>query len=165
MSNTQQQRWWHGARGEWYVVVQFALLLLILYGPRSFPGEAQWSSAAPQSSHYIGVTLLIAGITLAAYAAFALGRNLTPLPKPGNKATLVVRGPYRLVRHPIYSGLILTILGYALLHQSFVLIAYWVVTFIFFDIKSRREEMWLTEKFADYSIYRVRVRKLIPWIY
>ena len=39
------------------------------------------------------------------------------------------------------------------------------VLFVFFDVKSRLEERWLTEKFAGYPEYRTRVKKLIPWVY
>ena len=39
------------------------------------------------------------------------------------------------------------------------------VLLVFFDLKSRREEVWLAEQFTDYEAYRSRTRKLVPWVY
>jgi protein-S-isoprenylcysteine O-methyltransferase Ste14 len=69
------------------------------------------------------------------------------------------------VRHPIYSGLILAALGWAFWVHGWLTIGYVVVLFVFFDIKSRREERWLAEKYAGYEAYRKRVHKLIPFVY
>jgi protein-S-isoprenylcysteine O-methyltransferase Ste14 len=95
-----------------------------------------------------------------------LGReNLTALPYPRDESTLVVTGPYRLVRNPIYSGLIFGAFGYGLWVNSWLTLSYAALLFAFFDVKSRKEERWLAEKFSDYAEYQKRVKKLIPWIY
>jgi len=78
---------------------------------------------------------------------------------------LVDSGPYAIVRHPIYSGLIIAALGWALVVHGMLTRAYTVALFAFFDIKSRREERWLCEKFSEYGEYQRRVRKLLPWLY
>ncbi len=78
---------------------------------------------------------------------------------------MVEHGAYRWVRHPIYSGLILGALGLALLRGGILSLLYALILFIFFDIKSRKEESWLREKYVDYADYQQRVRKLIPFIY
>jgi len=70
-----------------------------------------------------------------------------------------------LVRHPIYSGIILGSFGWGLLNNSLLTLLLALILFIFFDIKSRREEQWLSEKYVNYSTYQARVRKLIPLIY
>lgn len=59
-------------------------------------------------------------------------------------------GAYSLVRHPIYSGLILAAFGWALLRGSPLGLIYGVVLLVFFDLKARREERWLAAKFAAY---------------
>ena len=79
--------------------------------------------------------------------------------------TLVQRGAYGIVRHPIYSGLITGAFGWALLNTSVVTLIYASVLLVFFDIKSRREERWLARKFPEYAAYQRRVRKLIPFVY
>ena len=94
-----------------------------------------------------------------------MGKNLTPLPRPKENATLVVSGAYRLVRHPIYSGITFMAFGWGLWLHSWLTIGYALLLFAFFDIKSRREERWLEEKFPEYAVYRKRVRKLVPFVY
>jgi protein-S-isoprenylcysteine O-methyltransferase Ste14 len=107
----------------------------------------------------------VAGGLLALAAVVGLGNNLTAVPYPKDDATLVDTGPYQLVRHPIYSGLVFVALGWGLWVHGWPTIGYAVLLFVFFDIKSRREEQWLTEKFPGYAAYQKRVRKLIPFVY
>ena len=109
--------------------------------------------------------MFLAGILLAATGAVKLGKNLTPLPRPKENATLVVTGAYGLVRHPIYSGITFIAFGWGLWLHSWLTICYALLLFAFFDIKSRREERWLEEKFTGYAAYKKRVRKLIPFVY
>ncbi|NKQ34282.1 MAG: isoprenylcysteine carboxylmethyltransferase family protein, partial [Chloroflexi bacterium] len=80
-------------------------------------------------------------------------------------ATLVEYGAYKIVRHPIYSGIILGAFGWGFLMNNLPTLALAVVLFIFFDIKSRREENALCCKFENYGLYQQRVRKLIPYLY
>ena len=157
--------WWKGSRGEWYVVIQALLLLLLVFGPRTWQGLPQWSAPYAGLGSVTGIILLFAGLMLAAAGALNLGRNLTPLPRPKEHATLVVTGAYRLVRHPIYSGIIFMAFGWALWLHGWLTLWYALLLFAFFDIKSRREERWLEEKFPEYTAYRRRVRKLIPFVY
>ena len=56
-------------------------------------------------------------------------------------------------------------LGWGLIQQSTLVWLYVLIIAIFFDIKSRKEEQWLVERFPAYTDYQGRVRKLIPWIY
>ena len=62
-------------------------------------------------------------------------------------------------------GLILAAFGYGLWVHGWLTLLYAAILFAFFDVKSRREERWLEERYADYPEYRRRVRKLIPWVY
>jgi protein-S-isoprenylcysteine O-methyltransferase Ste14 len=157
--------WWKGTRGEWYLLPQAALFLLLLFGPRTWPGEAEWGAAAARSASWAGGLLLLAGVALLLAGAVSLGRNLTPLPRPRPNTTLVATGAYRLVRHPIYCGIFLMALGWGLRLQSWLTVGYGLLLFVFFDCKSRLEERWLAERFPEYGEYRRRVRKLIPFIY
>ena len=94
-----------------------------------------------------------------------LGKNLTPLPYPIDNGELVQTGIYGIVRHPLYSGGILTALGWTIFQFSLSHLIATVILVIFFDIKSSHEETWLVEKYPDYSDYRQKVKKLIPGIY
>ncbi len=166
LNDTQSQTpWWKGSRGEWYVVAQGGLFLLVALGPRTWPGLPAWTAPYTWLGSVAGGALVVAGSLLALAAVVGLGNNLTAVPYPKDDATLVDTGPYQLVRHPIYSGLVFVALGWGLWVHGWLTIGYAVLLFVFFDIKSRREEQWLTEKFPGYAAYQKRVRKLIPFVY
>lgn len=157
--------WWKGERGEWYVVAQAALFLLIIFGPRAGPWRPLGASLYTWIGSVVSGGLIAMGGLLALAGVFVLGKNLTPLPRPRENAALVQTGAYRIVRHPIYGGLIMMVWGWGLWMHDWLIIGYAVLLFIFFDIKSRREERWLQEKFPAYAAYQLCVRKLIPFVY
>jgi len=109
--------------------------------------------------------MFCAGVVLSSSAVINLGRNLTPLPVPKENAALITTGAYRLVRHPIYSGIILMAFGWGLWRHSWLTVCYSLLLLIFFDVKSRFEERLLQERFPDYTGYQRRVRKLLPFVY
>ena len=148
-----------GKRGEGWFLIQLGLFALILLSSRIglllFPAWLRLLG---------GVLLVIGGIS-GTLGILALGRNLSPFPKPIEGGSLVTSGVYGIVRHPIYTGLILGTLGWGLLMSSVLGVILAVVLFLFFDRKSRREEAWLMETYPGYAEYRGRVKKLIPGIY
>lgn len=161
----QKQPWWKGTNGEWYVVVQLILFGLVAFAPATLPGRSVWG----QPGRTIGIVagLIVGGIggLLVSAGLFSLGHNLTAVPRPKEDAHMVEHGAYRWVRHPIYSGIIFGAFGLGLLRGGWLALLYVLVLFLFFDIKSRREEEWLREKYAGYAEYQTRVRKLIPFLY
>lgn len=148
-----------GKRGEGWFLLQMALFAIIFLAPQAT------CFTCPSWLKWLGLAILAAGGLFGTWAMLTLGRNLTPFPKPIEGGELVTHGPYRFVRHPIYAGLILGTLGWALFRTSLLGLALAALMFIFFDLKSRREEHWLREAYPDYEAYQVRVHKLIPWIY
>jgi protein-S-isoprenylcysteine O-methyltransferase Ste14 len=157
--------WWKGKHGEWYVVAQIALIVLVFLGPRNIPAWLRWNPSFTWLGSIGGGAILLAGVFLLTAAMFRLGSNLTAVPYPKDEGMLIETGPYRLVRHPMYCGGILISLGWALWVHSWLTLGYVMVLFVFFDIKSRCEEHWLKAKFSDYAAYQKRVRKLIPFVY
>jgi protein-S-isoprenylcysteine O-methyltransferase Ste14 len=160
-----QTPWWRGRRGEWYVVIQFAIFLLIAFGPRTWPGLPEWGYLFVRIGTLTGGCLLILGGLFTAAGFYSLGTNLTVLRRPRENARLVETGAYRLVRHPIYAGLLFSALGWGLLVHGWLTIGYAILLCIFLDLKARREERWLREKFPEYAAYQKRVARLIPFIY
>jgi len=149
-------------RGERWFAVQVVLMVAVALSPfvSQIPDDGRLSIVRA-----LGMIIFVAGLALVGVGGLYLGNSLTVFPRPKEDATLQQGGIYALVRHPIYSGVILAALGGSLsalsplgLLLSFVLIA-------FFDRKSRREEIWLVEKFPEYVEYRKRVKRLIPWLY
>lgn len=157
--------WWRGARGEWLVVVQVVLIGLLFLGPRTIFGRPSWPFPFPQASSIVGVVLMLLGVVLLVAGLVYLGKGLTPLPYPKEEGELIQTGPYALVRHPMYSGGLILGVGWALYVQGWLTLGYVAVMFVFLDMKSRREERWLAERFPMYAAYQRRVRKLIPFVY
>lgn len=160
-----QSSWWKGVRGEWYVIAQGGLFLLVVFGPRTWHGLPGWSVPSMWFGSVTGSISLILGGVLSTMGSLKLGANLTALPYPKDGSILIEVGPYRWVRHPIYGGVILAAFGWGLWVHSWLTLGYALILLIFLDIKSRREEQWLRDIFPDYINYQKRVRKLIPFIY
>lgn len=149
-------------RGTGYVVVQFVLLVPALVAPLLGARSDSW----PVAVTVLGGLLAAAGLGLTAAASAALGqRNLSPFPKPKPGAGLVQHGIFSVVRHPIYSGLTLFVLGWGMAWSSVVTLLAVPVLLMFFDVKARREERWLAATFDGYADYQRRVRKLVPFVY
>jgi protein-S-isoprenylcysteine O-methyltransferase Ste14 len=109
--------------------------------------------------------LALAGLIVMLWARVTLGRNWSAgvVLKEGHD--LVTSGPYRFVRHPIYSGLLLLAFGWAIWRgrlSGFLGLVVWIVLFW---IKARSEEALMIEHFGDaYLRYKERVKALIPYI-
>jgi protein-S-isoprenylcysteine O-methyltransferase Ste14 len=157
--------WWKGSRGEWYVVVQVIVILLIAVGPRTWHGWPSCPFPNGWGVTFGGLALMTGGMCLAAGSGIRLGRALTPLPRPSEDSVLRETGPYRVVRHPMYCGVILAAFGWAMVSHGWLTLAYVGIGFLFLVFKVRREEEWLVERFPDYAAYQRRVRKLIPFVY
>ncbi len=90
---------------------------------------------------------------------------MSPYPTPSQGAILVMGGPYRLVRHPIYGGVALTAVGLSLLAWSAPAAVLSLGLVPFFLAKSRHEETLLAARFEGYSTYAAATRRrLIPWV-
>lgn len=154
-----------GKRGEGYVLIQFLLGGLIVWMPNEVAFGEMWGRPLSTVAIVIGLVLIVLGVLLALIGGIHLGENLTAVPHPKEDSQLVQRGVYGVVRHPIYSGLIIGAFGWGFLHTSLLTLLLAGVLFLFFDIKARREEQWLREKFEAYGRYQKRVKKLIPYLY
>jgi protein-S-isoprenylcysteine O-methyltransferase Ste14 len=149
-----------GPRGEGWVVAQFvlgaAIVALGIAGPR-------WPDAATPLL-VAGILIGIAGLALFVAGVIALGSSLTPFPKPSEGSTLREGGAYRLVRHPIYGGLLLVALGWSFVWSPLALVATALLAVVF-ELKSRYEELMLTERYPEYEAYRRRVRwRFVPGV-
>jgi protein-S-isoprenylcysteine O-methyltransferase Ste14 len=150
------------SRGELYVLVQAILLIALFFGPKDLLGSP---TKVNQGLWLAGQILFYLGIVIAIWAAILLGPNLTPLPKPKPSGQLIQTGLYKLVRHPIYFGVILVSFGWAGIEQTIYTLVLACILLIFFDLKSRQEERWLTQKFSEYAEYKMTTKKLIPFVY
>ena len=94
----------------------------------------------------------------------ALGRQITPFPKPDAGALLVQRGIFRYVRHPLYTSVMALAWAWGLVWASAaaLVVAGLLCALLYF--KARTEELWLREQFPDYADYERRVRRFVPWV-
>jgi len=147
-------------RGGAWVLGQSALMLLvILLALRS-------RSVVPRPALKLaGAVLLGLASVVGLLGAIALGRRLTPFPKPSENPRLVQHGIYSFIRHPLYASVMAAALGWALVWQSRPAVFAALALIVFLDLKSRREERWLQEQLPEYSDYMKRVRRFIPWVY
>ncbi|MCX6018445.1 MAG: isoprenylcysteine carboxylmethyltransferase family protein [Chloroflexi bacterium] len=156
------------ARGGGWVMTQMLLIpgmILAMLGARLINIDKSWPNWTHTPAYFGGGALLVTTSFLLTMSILHLGRNLTAFPKPLNNGTLVEHGVYAYIRHPIYTSIIVAILGLALLLNSTVGLAFAAGTFLFFDRKAAIEEKMLLAAYSGYADYRRRVRKLVPFIY
>lgn len=152
-----------GPRGEGWLLLQLLLLAAIL-GTGLFIGS-NWAGAPRFATALAGVVLLLASATLVFYGLRDLDRSVSPLPRPGVDSVLVQDGIYRRLRHPIYAGLMLGGVGWSLLMASFVALVLAIALTVLLDLKARREEAWLRERYPAYAPYAAQTRRFVPGLY
>jgi protein-S-isoprenylcysteine O-methyltransferase Ste14 len=112
----------------------------------------------------LGVIVFLSGLALAVWARVHLGRNWGMPMTERAEPELVTSGPYRFVRHPIYSGILLGMLGTALATDLYFLLAFGLA-FAYFAYSATVEERLLSESFPDaYPKYRAHTKMLIPYV-
>ena len=137
------------------VATQFALLTVILAGGRRGKGR-------PRSVQAAGAALTLGGLILLGWSGRTLGRNLTPLPTPIERGTLVQRGPYRLVRHPIYTALLLLTGGWTVARGGRASVAGTLTLAGLLRHKAGIEDAALAELHPDHAAYRARTGAFLP---
>lgn len=132
-------------------MAQFLLMAVILVLGAFPPVWPDWVRIA-------GFPLILGGVGFAIWSGRTLGSALTPYPLPSEEAMLVERGPYGIVRHPIYVAGLLIFLGYGLL-SSVPATAAVALLAVLWHLKAGVEERYLTDRFTGYAEYARRVRR------
>jgi protein-S-isoprenylcysteine O-methyltransferase Ste14 len=116
--------------------------------------------------YWIGTALLVAGLAFSIWARVTLGRNWSGIVTVKEDHELIQTGPYRLVRHPFYTGLLLALTGSALARDRWSSVAAVALIFVSFWIKLLREEAWMRETFGEkYEAYCARTKRLVPYVW
>lgn len=143
-------------------------IAIALIGPGDWFGDS-WLHARMYPPYagmaVLGALLTLLGVAFACWARFVLGRNWSSVVQVKQDHELIQSGPYRWVRHPIYTGLLLAFLGTATAigeWRGLICVAIVAVSFWF---KLRLEERWMRENFgASYESYMQRTKALIPGV-
>jgi protein-S-isoprenylcysteine O-methyltransferase Ste14 len=122
-----------GPRGEGWVVAQLGLGALVV--------GAQW--VGPRGPVVPAIVVVMAGLALLGWAIWALGRALTPFPRPRQGVQRVRRGPYRFLSHPMYVAAVVVCAG-AAIHAPMAAIPTAILALVL-SLKARVEEEWLDE--------------------
>ena len=140
-------------RESWSQRFRYVLPLLVasyLFQPRAHYG---WLGArfVPESdaATWIGVVLTAAGVAIAIWARWHLGTNWSGVVTVKEGHELIRTGPYRTIRHPIYTGILLAFLGTAVAAGEVRGLLAVAIVWLSFYTKARREESFLTQEFGD----------------
>jgi protein-S-isoprenylcysteine O-methyltransferase Ste14 len=139
-----------------FVGVQIVLLGALIF----LPGGDDWPTSV--WLHRVGTAINVAGIALVVVAALGLGSSLTPTPVPKGDAHLATGGLYRFVRHPIYTGVLMIVVGLVVTSGSWLHAAIGVVTIVFFTAKARWEEARLAIAYPGYAEYAATTPRFFP---
>ncbi len=137
-----------------------AAAVLATFAPFAFPLLA---GAAPGTARQLAAdTLLVAGTTWSVWSLRFLGRNLSVIAQARG---VTDRGPYRLVRHPLYAGELVSALGLAIAAGTVTAMALWLALVGMQVYRARREEQVLLEALPGYGEYRARTAALLPGLF
>ncbi|MCC5919175.1 MAG: isoprenylcysteine carboxylmethyltransferase family protein [Cyclobacteriaceae bacterium] len=140
-----------------YVILQLILMVFFFFIPDIFP---DWRF---DRFLIIGILWIFFGIAISIWAMITLGKNLSPFPHPKKDAKFIRKGLFNYVRHPIYSGILLTYLGLCLFNGYIA--CYFYLFFIltpFFISKYKYEEKQLKATFPEYEKYQENIGAIFP---
>jgi protein-S-isoprenylcysteine O-methyltransferase Ste14 len=128
------------------------------------PRWMEWSALVlPVWLRWGGVIALLAGAALLVWTFRTLGTNLTDTVVTRQKHTLVVYGPYRWVRHPLYSSAALLVVAISLIAANWFFLAAGVALLSILIVRTRTEEQNLVLRFGDsYERYMKRTGRFVP---
>src|SRR6266849_6199529 len=137
-----------------------AVAILATFTPFAFPLLA---GSAPGTARQLAAdALLVAGTTWSVWSLRFLGKNLSVIAQARGVAD---QGPYRLVRHPLYSGEIISSLGLAVAVGSVPAFAVWLALIAMQVYRAVREEQVLVQALPQYRDYRACTAALLPGVF
>ena len=163
---TKATRWRESIGSRARHVVPFLICFVLLAAPRSLPAVLTARVVSPgRLLPLLGALLVAAGLGLAVWARWHLGRNWSGVVTLKQDHALIRTGPYRAIRHPIYTGLLLALVGTAAAIGEWrgVLAVICALAGILWKIRVEEERMRQT--FAEYEQYRKGTAALIPLLY
>lgn len=159
----QKQNWW---RRWWLLRLAAAFVAVGIVNVLLRSGGYSWQSAAIPNRYLLdaGALLTFCGIALAIWARLYLGRNWSGSPSLKEDHALVTSGPYALVRHPIYTGILVAIFGSSLASPVWFIL--FVIVGSMFIRRIGIEEKLMMQTFPQlYPDYKKHTFALVPWVW
>jgi len=144
----------------------FIILLIVMLPPFGDRGALGWQYLVPPEwLKEAGVVVVAAGVALAIWARRYLGSNWSGVPSLKKGHELVTTGPYALVRHPIYTGMMFGMLGSTLVLGTVGSISVLFLAALIVAVRVRQEEGLMVSQFGDaYLEYRKKTKTIVPWL-
>jgi protein-S-isoprenylcysteine O-methyltransferase Ste14 len=140
------------------VIAQFLLIAMLASPVRDL--------ISTRTMALIGALLIIDGVYIAVWALISMPRGtFRVMPEPAATAQLTQSGPYRWLRHPMYSAVLLAALGAAISHATLGHSLIFLGLIVVLLLKIHREEQYLLASYNEYAEYTTRTKALIPFIY
>ena len=151
----------------WFWACMLMVGPLVLLGCLAFLIQPRWIDFAhmplPPVARFAGIPLGLAGLSLFAWMFVHLGLNVTSTSMPRGGAFLVTSGPYRYIRHPMYTAAFVLGAATSLLTASWLVLVGGLGMFALLAARTRVEEERLVEKFgASYREYQMTTGRFLP---
>lgn len=154
MFNTRRMR-----TPDWYLAWSMVILQFTMLGLLIFTGPVM-------PNNWWVVLMMVLGGLLGLWAIYTIRLgNLSISPYVREGGTMVAKGPYRFIRHPMYTGLILIAWALVVNYYTSTRLLFALILTTALVIKLHLEEMYLKKSFQPYSEYTTKTKKLIPFIY
>ena len=136
-----------------FVAIQFSAIIILVLTGSIFPDDI------------VLLTIMILFLLFGLWAMFVHRFRFNALPELRDDSSLKTSGPYRFVRHPMYTSLIFITFIWVVNDFLIFRLAIWIILLITIHLKSEYEEQLLIKKFPEYPQYRTLTKKFIPFIY
>jgi protein-S-isoprenylcysteine O-methyltransferase Ste14 len=143
------------------------LIAIVLLWPKRIPLPWLYLELWPEGllPFWLGAAVTIAGLLFAVWARVHLGRNWSRSVTIKQDHELIITGPYAVVRHPIYTGILTGFLGMAIAISQVRGLIVFALVLLAFWMKLRMEEEWMRSQFGEtYAIYAERTAALVPYL-
>ena len=136
-----------------FVVIQLSCIIVIFISGTALPGNVLY--------YFIIVLFLIPGLWALFNMKFRF--NVAPELLPGSK--IITSGPYKYIRHPMYTTVLGTTLTVVIFSFTYFLLMIWLILFITLLMKLSYEEFLLEKEFGGYADYKAKTKRIIPFIF
>lgn len=144
----------YSAKSVMLVLLQFILLGYLIIGT----GFSSYNAA--------GISLLIISVFVGLWAIIVMKQSkLSVFPDPSAGAQLIKKGPYQLIRHPMYTSVLLFSAGCITITYSIERLIAGILLLLVLLFKMQYEEQMLAKTFSEYENYMQETKRLVPYIY